>query len=81
MNDLVIVSPDPAGFSRAHHFEIMLKNAGFNTEMAMVTRQSKRAHENAAAYLIGDVKNKNAIIIDDIIDTGKTVGDAAKLLK
>ena len=74
--DLVVVSPDAGGMKRAEKFA---KSLGCDKAMIHKCRQ---AHNEAAAeYLAGDVKDKNCIIYDDIIDTAGTISTAAEMLK
>lgn len=47
----------------------------------MIIKQRKGAGEIGSMHLVGSVDNKNAIIIDDIIDTAGTLAEATKILK
>ncbi len=73
-----IVSPDVGGVVRARKFAGILK-----TDLAVVDK--RRSHEVAnlceVMDVIGDVNGKNAILVDDIIDTAGTICNAAALLK
>ncbi len=77
-NSVVIVSPDVGGVSRARKFAIML-----HVDIAIVDK--RRSHEVANVSevmdIIGDVKGRTAIIVDDIIDTAGTICHAADGLK
>jgi len=73
---LCIVSPDTGGTKRASSYAKFL-----NCELAMGYKQRVTANEVAELQIIGDVKNKNVIIVDDIIDTGGTICKAAKIIK
>ena len=53
----------------------------FNAEMVICDKHRKRANEIASMVVIGDVTNKDIILIDDICDTGGTLVKAAALLK
>ncbi len=53
----------------------------FNAEMVICDKHRKRANEIASMVLIGDVQDKDIVLIDDIIDTGGTLAKAAALLK
>jgi ribose-phosphate pyrophosphokinase len=76
--EVVIVSPDVGGVVRARHFAVMLK-----TDLAIVDK--RRSYEVAnfceVMDIIGEVQGKIAILVDDIIDTGGTICNAAVGLK
>ncbi len=74
--DLVVVSPDPGGMKMAYAYSRML-NAG----LAIVAKQRKSAIEVDSYNLVGDVSDKTAVMVDDLISTGGTVCAAARLLK
>ena len=71
-NDIIIVSPDAGGVERAREYAKRL-NAG----IAIVDKRRERPNESAVMNVVGDVKNKVAIIIDDMIDTAGTMCQAA----
>ncbi len=71
-NDIIIVSPDAGGVERAREYAKRL-NAG----IAIVDKRRERPNESAVMNIVGDVKNKVAIIIDDMIDTAGTMCQAA----
>ncbi len=71
-NEIVIVSPDAGGVERAREYAKRL-NAG----IAIVDKRRERPNESAVMNIVGDVKNKVAIIIDDMIDTAGTMCQAA----
>ena len=74
----VIISPDVGGVKRA-------RNLAYLLDMDMVVMEKKRfldKHDSSEVYqIIGDVKGKTAVIIDDIISTGGTTAAAAASLK
>ncbi|WP_298778843.1 ribose-phosphate pyrophosphokinase [uncultured Fretibacterium sp.] len=76
--EVVVVSPDVGGVSRARSFAIMLKS-----DLAIVDK--RRSHEVANVSevmdIIGEVEGKTAILVDDIIDTAGTICNAAAGLK
>jgi len=75
---LVVVSPDVGGVVRARKFAGSLK-----ADLAIVDK--RRSHEVAnlceVMDIIGDVKGKTAVLVDDIIDTAGTICNAAALIK
>ena len=77
---LIVVSPDIGGVARARKFATQL---GHNTELAIVDK--RRSHEIAnlceVMDIIGDVKGKTAVLVDDIIDTAGTMCKAAAAIK
>ncbi|MFN8356060.1 MAG: ribose-phosphate pyrophosphokinase [Spirosomataceae bacterium] len=75
LENLVIASPDVGGVARARNFA-----KHFNAEMVICDKQRLRANEIASMQLIGDVKDANVILVDDLIDTGGTLCKAAQLL-
>lgn len=75
LQDIVIVSPDIGGFVRARE----MGNA-LNTEVAVINKSRKTYNECEMHEIIGDIKGKHCIILDDIIDTGNTLCKAAELL-
>ncbi len=75
-DDFVIVSPDVGGTRRARLFA---KKLG-ELPIALIDKRRPSPNHAEVMNVIGDVGNKVAIIIDDIIDTGKTVSLASKVL-
>ncbi len=76
--NLVIVSPDAGGVSRARAFAQKL---GIQQPIAFIYKRREKAGEIAEMRLVGDVKNSEVLIVDDIIDSGGTLCSAAKLLR
>lgn len=70
--DLVIVSPDTGGMERARAFAKRL-----NTPVVMVDKRRTAPNVAKALNIIGEVEGKNAIILDDMIDTAGTLCEAA----
>jgi ribose-phosphate pyrophosphokinase len=75
-DDLVIVSPDAGGVERARAYSKRL-----NTTLAIIDKRRTRANVSEVMNLIGDVDGKDAILIDDMVDTGGTLTQAAAALK
>ena len=71
----VFVSPDAGGVVRARKFADMFKG-----DIAIVDKRRPEAGKSEVMNLIGDVKNKHAILVDDIIDSGGTLCNAAKAI-
>jgi ribose-phosphate pyrophosphokinase len=74
-DEVVVVSPDAGGAERARSFAKLLKSP-----MAMIDKRRVKPNESEVMHIIGDAKDKHAIIIDDIIDTAGTVVKAADAL-
>ena len=71
----VFVSPDAGGVVRARKFADM-----FGGDIAIVDKRRPEAGKSEVMNLIGDVKGKHAILVDDIIDSGGTLCSAAKAI-
>ena len=77
LQDIVVVSPDVDGVARARAFAKKLNDA----PLAIIDKR-RQAHNVAEVLnIIGDVKGKTAILVDDMIDTGGTITEGAKLLR
>lgn len=74
-NDLVIVSPDAGGVPRARAYARRLK-AG----LALIDKRRVNVNEAEALNIIGEVNNKTAIVLDDMVDTAGTLLEATKTL-
>ncbi len=72
----MVVSPDVGGVVRARALAKRLDNA----PLAIVDKRRERAGESEVMNIIGDVKGRTCIIIDDIIDSGGTLCNAAQAL-
>ncbi|MHB8879023.1 MAG: ribose-phosphate pyrophosphokinase [Myxococcaceae bacterium] len=75
-NDLVIVSPDAGGVERARAYSKRL-----NATLAIIDKRRPRANSSEVMNLIGDVKDKVAVMIDDMVDTAGTLTQGAQALK
>jgi ribose-phosphate pyrophosphokinase len=76
LDNLCMVSPDTGGTKRASSYAKAL-----DCDLAIGFKQREKQNEVANLQIIGDVKDKNCIIVDDIIDTGGTLIKAADKLK
>ncbi len=74
--DLVIVSPDAGGVERARAFAKRL-----NASLAIIDKRREWANVSKVMHVIGDVKNRDAVILDDMIDTAGTITQAADAIK
>ena len=71
----VFVSPDAGGVVRARKFADM-----FGGDIAIVDKRRPQAGKSEVMNLIGEVQGKHAILVDDIIDSGGTLCNAAKAI-
>lgn len=76
LENLVIVSPDAGGVERARAFAKRL-----NASLAIVDKRREAANISKIMNVIGDVKDKDVVILDDLIDTAGTTTQAAQALK
>ena len=77
LTDLVVVSPDVGGVARARAFAKKLNDA----PLAIIDKR-RHAHNVAEVLnVIGDVAGKTAVLVDDMIDTGGTISEGARLLR
>jgi ribose-phosphate pyrophosphokinase len=74
--NLICISPDAGGVERVRHFAKKL-----STELALIDKRRIGPNVAEAMNVIGDVKGKDCIIIDDMIDTAGTLVQAAIALK
>lgn len=75
MGDLMVVSPDVGGVSRARELAKRV-----NAPLSIVDKRREKAGEVAEMTVIGDVKGKVCLIVDDICDTAGTLCKAAEVL-
>jgi len=75
LDDLVIVSPDHGSVTRARN---MAKP--FNVPIAIIDKRRPEPNKSEIMNIIGDIEDKNCIILDDMIDTAGTICNAAKAL-
>lgn len=74
-DDIVVVSPDVGSVSRSRKFAEKLE-----VPLAIIDKRRPRANVCEIMNIIGDVRGKRAILVDDIIDTAGTIVGAAKAL-
>lgn len=77
-DDLVVVSPDAGGVVRAQSYGKRLMKSG---DLAIIHKEREIPNKVARMKLVGDVKDKVALIVDDMADTCGTLARAAELLK
>ncbi|MBV9542652.1 MAG: ribose-phosphate pyrophosphokinase [Alphaproteobacteria bacterium] len=73
---LMVVSPDVGGVVRARALAKRLGSA----DLAIVDKRRERAGESEVMNIIGDVRGRSCILIDDIVDSGGTICNAAEAL-
>jgi ribose-phosphate pyrophosphokinase len=76
MSDLVVVSPDTGGLKMAHAYSQVLE-----TGLAIVAKRRTSATHVEALAVIGEIKGKNVLLVDDLTETAGTLTGAAALLK
>jgi ribose-phosphate pyrophosphokinase len=77
LSDLVVVSPDVGGVARARAFAKKLDEA----PLAIIDKRRQSHNVAEVLNLIGDVKGKTAVLVDDMIDTAGTILEGARLLR
>jgi len=75
--ELVVVSPDVGGVARARAFAKKLNDA----PLAIVDKRRSAHNVSEVMNLIGDVRGKVAVLVDDMIDTAGTITNSAKVLR
>jgi ribose-phosphate pyrophosphokinase len=75
--NIVVVSPDVGGVVRARALAKQLDDA----DLAIIDKRRPRANEVKVMNIIGDVKDRSCILIDDLVDTAGTLCQAAEALK
>lgn len=76
LNNITVVSPDAGGTERARVFAKKI-----NAPLAIIDKRRDAPNVSKVMYVIGEVKDRDALIIDDMIDTGGTLVQAANALK
>ena len=76
IKDLVVASPDVGGAKRAGTYAKYL-----NCPLVLCNKKRARANVVESMQIIGDVKDKNVVIVDDMVDTAGTITKAADIMK
>jgi len=76
LSDLVVVSPDVGGLKMAHAYSQVLESG-----LAIVAKRRKSASEVESMAVIGEIRGKNILMVDDLTETAGTLTAAAALLK
>ncbi|MDR1573078.1 MAG: ribose-phosphate pyrophosphokinase [Clostridiales Family XIII bacterium] len=76
LDDLVIVSPDHGSVTRARNMAHLL-----DAPIAIVDKRRPKANVSEVMNIIGEIQDKNAILVDDMIDTAGTITNAANALR
>ncbi len=76
MDDLVVVSPDHGSVTRARNLAQYL-----NCPIAIIDKRRPEPNKSEIMNIIGNIEDKNCIIIDDMIDTAGTICNAANAIK
>lgn len=74
-NDVVVVSPDLGSVTRARKFAERM-----NAPLAIIDKRRPKANVSEVMNIIGDVKGKRAVIVDDLVDTAGTLCNGAKAI-
>ena len=75
VDDLTIISPDAGGVERARAYAKRL-----NARLAIIDKRREQANVAQVMHIIGDVRERNCVIVDDIVDTAGTLAEAANAL-
>ncbi len=76
-DNLIVVSPDVGGVVRARAIAKRLDDA----DLAIIDKRRPRPNESTVMNIIGDVRDKTCVLVDDIVDTAGTLCAAANALK
>jgi ribose-phosphate pyrophosphokinase len=75
--NIVVVSPDVGGVVRARAIAKLLNGA----DLAIIDKRRPRANQAEVMNVIGEVKDRSCLLVDDMVDTGSTLCAAANVLK
>jgi ribose-phosphate pyrophosphokinase len=73
--DIIIVSPDVGGVQRARNIATRL-----NRDLAIIDKRRERAGQSEVMNVIGEVEGRDCILVDDLVDSGGTLCNAAEAL-
>ncbi|HZO86070.1 MAG TPA: ribose-phosphate pyrophosphokinase [Verrucomicrobiae bacterium] len=76
LDDLVVVSPDVGGLKMAHAYSQVL-----NGGLAIVAKRRKSADEVESIAVIGEIRGKTVLMVDDLTETAGTLSNASALLR
>jgi ribose-phosphate pyrophosphokinase len=76
LQNLVVVSPDAGGVARANDFRYRI-----DASLAIIAKQRLRPDAIEMIEMVGDVRGRTAVIVDDVISTGGTLFEAADILR
>jgi ribose-phosphate pyrophosphokinase len=76
LRELVVVSPDVGGLKMAYAYSQVLRSG-----LAIVAKRRKSASEVESMAVIGEIRNKNVLMVDDLTETAGTLTAAADLLR
>ena len=76
IRDLVVVSPDVGGLKLARAYAKLL-----DASLAIVDKRREDSAHTVVMHIIGEVKNRNVLLVDDLISTGSSIVEAARGLK
>jgi len=76
LHNLVVVSPDVGGLKMAYAYSQVLE-----ASLAIVAKRRKNATEVESMAIIGEIRGKHALLVDDLTETAGTLVNAAELLK
>ena len=74
---MIVVAPDVGGVVRARALARRLDNA----DLAIIDKRRQRANESQVMNIIGDVRGRSCVLVDDLVDTAGTLCQAASALK
>lgn len=75
LDNIVVVAPDVGGVARAREFSQRLR-----APLAIIDKRRPEPNVSEVMHVIGDVADRTAVVVDDIIDTGGTIAQAAEAL-